>query len=69
VFKINQNNSERILRFLISIILVPCPFILGISFYSMFLAIVGIILLFNAVTGTCYTYMVLGINTCEVDKE
>ncbi len=67
LFKINQNKSERILRFIISLFLLPVPYILGISTYSMILCVVGGILLFNSLVGTCYTYRIFGIDTYSND--
>lgn len=64
-FKPNQNNSERIARFIISLFLLPAPIILGTSNYALVLCGVGGILLFNSVVGTCVIYKVFGINTCK----
>ena len=67
LFKTNQNKSERILRFIISLFLLPVPFFLGTSTYSIILCIVGGILLFNSLVGTCYTYRLFGIDTSRDD--
>jgi len=64
-FKPNQNNSERIARFVISLFLLPAPIILGTSNYALVLCGVGGVLLFNSVVGTCVIYKVFGINTCK----
>ena len=64
-FKPNQNNSERIARFIISLFLLPAPIILGTSNYALVLCGVGGVLLFNSVVGTCVIYKVFGINTCK----
>ena len=64
-FKPNQNNSERIARFVISLFLLPAPIILGTSNYALVLCGVGGVLLFNSVVGTCIIYKVFGINTCK----
>tara|TARA_B100001057_G_C22449376_1_gene794451 strand:- start:170 stop:379 length:210 start_codon:yes stop_codon:yes gene_type:complete len=63
--KPNQNNSERIARFIISLFLLPAPIILGTSNYALVLCGVGGVLLFNSVVGTCVIYKVFGINTCK----
>lgn len=68
LLKTNQNKSERVLRFIISLLLLPSPYILGSSTYSMILFIIGAILLFNALVGTCFTYRLLGIDTCNIEK-
>lgn len=64
-FKPNQNNSERIARFIISLFLLPAPIILGTSNYALVLCGVGGVLLFNSVVGTCVIYKIFGINTCK----
>ena len=68
LLKTNQNKSERVLRFIISLLLLPSPYILGSSTYSMILFIIGSILLFNALVGTCFTYKLFGIDTCNIEK-
>ncbi len=68
LFLTNQNKSERIVRFIISLFLLPSPFVLECTTYSMILGILGGILLFNSIVGTCYIYRVLGVNTCKVNK-
>ena len=62
----NQNKPERILRFILAVLLLPAPFIVEQSPYSLALAGVGAILLFNALSGACMTYTVFGVNTCEL---
>lgn len=69
MFETNQNKPERILRILISLVLLPAPFVLEQSFYTLGIAAVGGILLFNGLSGTCLTYKMLGVNTCEVPKK
>jgi len=68
MFETNQNKAERILRFLIALALVPAPLLLGQSTYSIILGAVGAILLFNAVSGTCMTYKLFGVNTCKLPQ-
>ena len=65
ILKTNQNNSERVLRFIVALFLVPAPVILGSNIYSLILCSVGGILLFNALVGTCVIYKVMGVNTCK----
>ena len=67
MFTTNQNTPERILRLLLALVLLPAPFLLEPSVYTVFAAAVGGILLFNAASGTCYTYMLFGVNTCRID--
>lgn len=65
IFNTNQNNSERVLRVLLALFLLPTPLILGPFTYSYVLSIIGAVLLFNGLIGTCYIYRVLGVNTCN----
>jgi len=66
-FKTNQNNSERVTRFIISLFLLPAPIVFGISNYAIVLCSVGGILLFNSIVGTCFIYKFFGVNTCKVN--
>ena len=43
LFITNQNNSERVLRFILAILLLPSIFILDCTTYSIILAIIGLI--------------------------
>ena len=65
LFKPNQNKAERVLRFIVALFLIPAPLIQGPTSYSLILCAVGIILLFNALVGTCMIYKSMGINTCK----
>jgi len=69
MFETNQNTPERILRILISLVLLPAPFLLGQNTYSIGIAAIGGILLFNGLTGTCMTYKMFGVNTCPIPPE
>ena len=66
LFTTNQNKSERIARFIISLFLIPAPFVLESSNYAILLGVVGAILLFNGLTGTCMIYKMFGVNTCKI---
>ena len=65
LFRTNQNKAERILRFIVSLFLIPAPMVLGLSTYTFVICGVGIILLFNAISGACMIYKVFGVNTCQ----
>ena len=65
MFETNQNKPERVLRFLIAVVLLPAPFIVEQNAYTLSVVGVGVILLFNALSGTCMTYKAFGVNTCE----
>ncbi len=62
----NQNPSERITRFIISIFLIPSLLIYDISIFSITQSIVGLVLFFNALVGMCAIYRIFGISTCKV---
>ena len=66
MFETNQNKPERVLRFLVSLVLLPAPFVMAQNAYTITAAAVGGILLFNALSGTCMTYKLLGVNTCKM---
>ena len=65
LFKTNQNKAERILRFILSLFLIPAPIIIGFSTYTFIIFGVGAILLFNAISGACMIYKLFGVDTCK----
>ena len=65
----NQNTPERVLRFLVGSAMLPAPLLLEAGIYTYILAGIGAILLFNALSGACMTYKMLGVNTCTLPKE
>ncbi len=69
MFETNQNKPERVLRFLVALVLLPAPFLLEQSTYTLIAGGVGAILMFNALSGACMTYKVFGVNTCAVPKD
>tara|TARA_B100001093_G_scaffold415863_1_gene406367 strand:+ start:380 stop:592 length:213 start_codon:yes stop_codon:yes gene_type:complete len=66
LFKTNQNIPERVLRFILAIFLIPAPFALEQSNYTYLICVLGFILLFNAIIGTCFIYKIIGVDTCKV---
>ena len=77
IFLKNQNKSERVARLIISLFLIPSPFVLekspneyellmDLTPFSFAQFIVGVILLFNAFSGMCVIYQFFGANTCKV---
>ena len=70
MFETNQNTPERILRMLVALVLLPAPLLAGVSTYTIVAAFVVSILAFNAISGACLTYRMLGVSTCRLpDKE
>ena len=68
MFETNQNKPERILRFLVALVLLPAPFLMEQNAYTFIAAGVGGILVFNALSGTCMTYKLFGVNTCKLPE-
>ena len=67
----NQSNTERIIRAVIAVVLI-LAYIAIPSSVNNSIALVGLgvagVLLFNAASGNCYIYRVLGINTCPLPE-
>ena len=67
----NQSNTERIIRAVIAVILIlaylAIPSSVNNSIALLGLGVAGV-LLFNAVSGNCYIYRALGINTCPLPE-
>ena len=65
----NQSNKERIIRAVIAALLILAYFIIPSSVNNM-IALAGLgvagVLIFNAISGNCYIYRMLGINTCQI---
>ena len=64
LFTTNQNKSERVLRFILSVFLIPAPIVYQFDPFSIVQSVVGGILLFNALVGTCMIYKLMGVDTC-----
>lgn len=65
----NQNNKERLIRLIIALLLIPVPLLFGESIWTMFAGFLGLGLLFNSLSGNCYLYRLLGINTCRIPRK
>ena len=67
----NQSNTERIIRAVIAVALIlaylAIPSSVNNSIALLGLGVAGV-LLFNAVSGNCYIYRALGINTCPLPE-
>tara|TARA_B100001778_G_scaffold289695_1_gene258746 strand:+ start:180 stop:422 length:243 start_codon:yes stop_codon:yes gene_type:complete len=64
----NQSKTDRMIRAIVAVILLVVSYTSGFdsTIGMMALAVAGV-LIFNVVSGNCYIYRVLGINTCPVD--
>tara|TARA_B100000530_G_scaffold327998_1_gene268365 strand:- start:1605 stop:1820 length:216 start_codon:yes stop_codon:yes gene_type:complete len=65
----NQSNKDRLIRLIISLLLIPSPIIFGETQWTMFAGYLGLALLFNALSGNCYAYRLLGISSCKIPKK
>ena len=64
----NQSNTDRMIRAIVAVILLVVSYTSGFdSTIGMAAIAVAGVLIFNVVSGNCYIYRVLGINTCPVD--
>tara|TARA_B100001769_G_scaffold153354_1_gene120217 strand:+ start:618 stop:866 length:249 start_codon:yes stop_codon:yes gene_type:complete len=67
----NQSNNDRIIRAVIAVFLILAYLVIPSSVNNL-IALVGLgvagVLLFNAVSGNCYIYRALGINTCPLPE-
>ncbi|HAN30658.1 MAG TPA: DUF2892 domain-containing protein [Myxococcales bacterium] len=69
MFETNQNKAERILRLLVAGLMLPAPLVLEPNAYTLVMAAFGGVMLFNALSGTCYTYKIFGVNTCDLPSD
>lgn len=64
----NQSNVDRIIRAIVAVVILSNPFKVA---YDSTIGIIALsiagVLIFNVISGNCYIYRVLGINTCPVD--
>ena len=67
----NQSKNDRIIRAVIAMVLILTSLVMPSRVHDM-IALTGLgiagILLFNAISGNCYIYRALGINTCPLPK-
>ena len=69
IFVTNQSNKDRIIRAVIAIVLILAYLAIPSSVNNT-IALIGLgvagVLLFNAISGNCYIYRMVGINTCPL---
>ena len=71
IFVTNQSNKERIIRAVIASFLILAYFAVPSSVNNSIVLIglgVAGVLVFNAISGNCYIYRMLGINTCPLPE-
>ena len=69
LFVKNESDKDRIIRGVIAVILIAFYFLAPDNINNMIATIglaVGAVLLFNSLSGNCYIYRMLGINTCPM---
>ena len=62
----NQNKAERLVRLVVSIFLLPAPFIYQNNPFAIIQSIISGILLFKAFSGMFIIFSFFGANTCKV---
>lgn len=65
MFKVNEGNTDRILRIIVGIALI----VLGLATSQLLLAVVGLVPLLTGLSGFCLIYRLLGISTCPVENK
>ena len=64
----NQSKIDRMVRAIVAVVILANPFdVAHASVIGIIALTIAGVLIFNAVSGNCYIYRVLGINTCPVD--
>lgn len=62
----NVGGIDRLFRFILSI---PLLFILVyVDSFWRFIGLIGLVLLFTAITRFCFINRVMGINTCQIKR-
>ncbi|AWB10399.1 Protein of unknown function (DUF2892) [Thermodesulfobium acidiphilum] len=61
--KQNEGTIDRIIRFILGLVLIYLGFLMQFNTVGIISTIIGIVLLFTAVTGYCALYSILKIST------
>lgn len=61
----NESGTDRIVRAIAGIALVAAAFLLDASRFTVASYVVGVVLIFTAITGFCALYKVFGIDTSK----
>jgi len=64
----NVGTIDRIIRAIVGIVFVLSFFFVKFFLLKVILLILGIVLIFTAITGFCGLYRVLGISTCPLKQ-
>ncbi len=68
MFKVNEGPIDRIIRSIIGIVLIVSGFFVS-GILAIILWVLGGISLLTGITGFCGLYVLLGINTCPINKK
>ncbi|MBV7379248.1 YgaP family membrane protein [Maritimibacter dapengensis] len=66
MFKTNEGNVDRAIRGLIGIAGIVLFFMYQGTALGWIALVVGVVMLFTAVTGWCALYTLFGVNTCKM---
>tara|TARA_B110000046_G_scaffold76157_1_gene84269 strand:+ start:171 stop:377 length:207 start_codon:yes stop_codon:yes gene_type:complete len=61
----NINKPERWARAIVSLLLIPAAFLYGYTFFPLLQSFVGVALIYNALSGICWTSRIFGVKTCQ----
>lgn len=67
LFSVNQSKKERVIRFIIGAVMCIPALTHGYAFSYVLLGLGGA-LIFNALSGICFIYKMLGYSTCPIEK-
>lgn len=62
MFKKNVGGLDRAVRVIVGLAILGAGY-----YYHTWWGLLGLVLLFTAVTSSCYLYTLLGLSTCKVD--
>ena len=62
----NINSPERWAIAVVSFFLIPSALIYGNEFFPLLQSFVGVALIYNALSGICWTSRLFGVKTCEL---
>ena len=63
----NVGTLDRVIRVIVGILALGGAFFVSGTVFKVILAIVGIVMLFTAITGFCGLYRIFGISTCPTE--
>jgi hypothetical protein len=61
----NISKPERWARAIVSLFLIPSAFVYGYTLFPLLQSFIGLIFIYNAVSGICWTSRLFGVKTCE----